>query len=123
MRSPGGEETVTQLVFHHLCEVAEVKEPFDLVYIVTRAYDARWHSELIESVLKPDGLAVGLQNGMTLDDMADVLGPERTFARRIASELGVDLSAVRGSGPAGRIVKRDVEDALPVGDTVGGTPP
>src|ERR1700759_349128 len=83
VRSPSGEEKVTQLDIHHLCEIAEVKEPFDLVYIVTKAYDARWHSELIKSVLAPDGLAVGLQNGMTLDDMADVLGPERTFASAI----------------------------------------
>lgn len=83
VRSPGGEEKVTRLDIHHLCEVAEVKEPFDLVYIVTKAYDARWHAELIKSVLKPEGLAVGLQNGMTLDDMADVLGPERTFASAI----------------------------------------
>ena len=83
VRSPGGEEEVTKLDIHHLCEVAEVKQPFDLVYIVTKAYDARWHAELIKSVLKLDGLAVGLQNGMTLDDMADVLGPERTFASAI----------------------------------------
>ena len=33
------------------------------------------------------------------------------LARRIASELGVDLTQLSGSGPAGRIVKRDVEDA------------
>jgi 2-dehydropantoate 2-reductase len=83
VRTPAGEEKVTRLNIHHLCEVAEVKQPFDLVYIVTKAYDARWHSELIKSVLAPDGLAVGLQNGMTLDDMADVLGPERTFASAI----------------------------------------
>lgn len=30
------------------------------------------------------------------------------LARRIASEHGVDLSAVRGTGPGGRIVERDV---------------
>jgi pyruvate dehydrogenase E2 component (dihydrolipoamide acetyltransferase) len=33
------------------------------------------------------------------------------LARRIASELGVDLNGLSGSGPAGRIVKRDVEAA------------
>jgi pyruvate dehydrogenase E2 component (dihydrolipoamide acetyltransferase) len=32
-------------------------------------------------------------------------------ALRLASELGVDLSQVRGTGPGGRIVKRDVEAA------------
>ncbi|MBS1894471.1 MAG: 2-oxo acid dehydrogenase subunit E2 [Actinobacteria bacterium] len=35
------------------------------------------------------------------------------LARRIASELGVDLAGLIGSGPAGRIVKRDVEAATP----------
>jgi pyruvate dehydrogenase E2 component (dihydrolipoamide acetyltransferase) len=33
------------------------------------------------------------------------------LARRIASELGIDLTGLTGSGPAGRIVKRDVESA------------
>jgi 2-dehydropantoate 2-reductase len=83
VRSPQGDEVVTQLNIHHLCEVAEIKQPFDLVYVVTKAYDARWHCELIKPLLAPDGLAVGLQNGMTLDDMADVLGAERTFASAI----------------------------------------
>jgi pyruvate dehydrogenase E2 component (dihydrolipoamide acetyltransferase) len=32
-------------------------------------------------------------------------------ARRLAEELGLDLAAVRGSGPDGRIVRRDVEEA------------
>ncbi|MCW4463693.1 pyruvate dehydrogenase complex dihydrolipoamide acetyltransferase [Sphingomonas sp. BT-65] len=35
------------------------------------------------------------------------------LARRIAAEKGVELSAVQGSGPGGRIVKADVEDAKP----------
>jgi pyruvate dehydrogenase E2 component (dihydrolipoamide acetyltransferase) len=40
------------------------------------------------------------------------------LAKRIAQENGVDLSSVAGSGPSGRIVKRDVEQAqggAPVG--------
>lgn len=40
---------------------------------------------------------------------------ERVFAsplaRRLAEQKGVDLAAVHGSGPHGRIVKRDIEDA------------
>ena len=32
-------------------------------------------------------------------------------ARRLAGELGVDLAAVSGSGPNGRVIKRDVEAA------------
>jgi pyruvate dehydrogenase E2 component (dihydrolipoamide acetyltransferase) len=33
------------------------------------------------------------------------------LAKRLASELGVDLSTVKGTGPEGRIVKEDVEAA------------
>ncbi|WP_423211103.1 pyruvate dehydrogenase complex dihydrolipoamide acetyltransferase [Paracoccus yeei] len=35
------------------------------------------------------------------------------LARRIAAEMGIDLAAVTGSGPHGRIVKADVEGAQP----------
>ena len=42
---------------------------------------------------------------------------ERVFAsplaRRIAEQKGLDLSQVQGSGPRGRIIKRDVEGATP----------
>jgi pyruvate dehydrogenase E2 component (dihydrolipoamide acetyltransferase) len=37
------------------------------------------------------------------------------LARRLADELGVDLGRVAGSGPGGRIVKRDVEAAKSAG--------
>ena len=48
---------------------------------------------------------------------ADGTGPGRVkaspLARRVASERGVDLATVSGSGPGGRIVKKDVESAPP----------
>ncbi len=34
------------------------------------------------------------------------------LAKRMAKDVGVDLAQVTGSGPSGRIVKRDVEEAL-----------
>ncbi len=37
------------------------------------------------------------------------------LARRLASERGVDLGAMQGSGPGGRIVKRDIESAAASG--------
>ncbi len=37
------------------------------------------------------------------------------LARRIASEKGLDLAALSGSGPGGRIVKADVEQAIAAG--------
>jgi pyruvate dehydrogenase E2 component (dihydrolipoamide acetyltransferase) len=35
------------------------------------------------------------------------------LAKRIAADRGLDLNGVAGSGPEGRIVKRDVENAVP----------
>jgi pyruvate dehydrogenase E2 component (dihydrolipoamide acetyltransferase) len=34
------------------------------------------------------------------------------LARRLASDRGIELSLVRGSGPGGRIIKRDIESAM-----------
>jgi 2-dehydropantoate 2-reductase len=74
------EETVTTPVrAMHLCEVATLREQFDAVFVVVKAYDTRWACELIEPYVKPDGLVVGLQNGMTVDVMSEVMGPGRTL--------------------------------------------
>ncbi|MFM8567933.1 MAG: dihydrolipoamide acetyltransferase family protein [Gemmatimonadota bacterium] len=37
------------------------------------------------------------------------------LARRLAGDVGVDLGALHGSGPGGRIVKRDIEAAMAAG--------
>lgn len=75
----------------HLCQVAEVKQPFDVVFLVMKAYDTRWACELIKSVLAPDGLVVGLQNGMSHEDIAAAVGRERTIGAviEIASNMWV----------------------------------
>lgn len=67
------------VVARHLCEVAEIREPFDVVLMLMKAYDTRWAAELIEPVLAPDGLLAGVQNGFTADAIADVVGPERAL--------------------------------------------
>ena len=65
------------------------------------------------------------QRPIKLDPFFEVRTPERNFgparlaggitvtplARRLASEAGIDLSKLRGSGPHGRIVAHDVESA------------
>jgi pyruvate dehydrogenase E2 component (dihydrolipoamide acetyltransferase) len=65
------------------------------------------------------------QRPVKLDPFFEVRTPERNFgparlaggvtvtplARRLASEAGIDLARLRGSGPHGRIVARDVENA------------
>jgi len=71
-----------------------------------------------------------------MDPFREVRTPERNFgpgrlaggtsvtplARRLAGERGIDLSRVSGSGPHGRIVARDVEQAMPgpTGQAIGG---
>ncbi len=44
------------------------------------------------------------------------------LAKRMAREEGLDLSAVHGSGPSGRIVKRDVEAAIGQGQPAAAAP-
>lgn len=45
------------------------------------------------------------------------------LARRIASERGLDISGVQGSGPGGRIIKRDIEQVAVSGTAQAPTPP
>jgi pyruvate dehydrogenase E2 component (dihydrolipoamide acetyltransferase) len=46
------------------------------------------------------------------------------LARRLARDKGLDVKDLHGSGPGGRIIKHDVEEAAsPAGDAVGGTAP
>lgn len=66
---------------------------------------------------------VGLEAGRAVESLEPVAAageemreaPDRVFAsplaRKIAAERGVDLSEVRGTGPGGRITRKDVEGA------------
>ena len=63
----------------NLCDVATLRHTFDIVFLLVKAYDTRWACELIKPVLAEDGLVVGLQNGMSIDDIAAVVGAERTI--------------------------------------------
>lgn len=44
------------------------------------------------------------------------------LARRIATERGIDLAAIQGTGPAGRIIQRDVESAVAAPAAAAATP-
>lgn len=75
---PDGTVTTAVDVFH-MCEVATMRDQFDIVFLGVKAYDTRWACELIKPLVAADGLVVGLQNGMTLDDVASIMGPERSM--------------------------------------------
>lgn len=74
-----GESRVTPVEVLHLCEVATLTEPFDVVLMLLKAYDSRWGAELIKPHLADDGLLVGVQNGMSASDIADIVGADRTL--------------------------------------------
>ncbi|MEQ1735262.1 MAG: 2-dehydropantoate 2-reductase [Rhodoglobus sp.] len=73
------EVQVTPVRVMHLCEVATIREPFDLVLIVVKAYDTRWACELIRPLLHDESVVVGVQNGMSIDDVIDIVGPDRAL--------------------------------------------
>ncbi len=73
------ETRVTPVPALHLCQVAELRTPFDIVFTSVKTYDTRWVAELMLPLLRDDGVFVGLQNGMTIDAVADVVGAERTI--------------------------------------------
>jgi 2-dehydropantoate 2-reductase len=86
----------------HLCEVAELREPFDLVLVLVKAYDTRWACELIEPWVAADGLVAGVQNGMTQGAIAEVVGPARAIGCviEISSEMTEPGIVHRHSGPS-----------------------
>lgn len=63
----------------HLSDVATLREPFDVVLVLVKAYDTRWAAELMKPLLAEDGVMVGVQNGMTLDDIAEIVGDDRAI--------------------------------------------
>ncbi len=64
---------------YHLSDVCTLNEKYDIVFLLAKAYDTRWMCEFIKPYLQGDGLVIGIQNAMTVDDIADVLGPSRTL--------------------------------------------
>lgn len=73
------ETVVTPAQPVHFCDVATLREPFDIVLLLVKAYDTRWAAALIAPLLADDGVVVGVQNGMTMDDIAAAVGAHRTL--------------------------------------------
>ena len=92
-----------QVRAHNLCDVCTFTERFDLVLLVTKAYDTRWSCELIKPYLAEDGLVAGVQNGMTTDTIADVVGSARTMGCVIEiSSMMFDPGIVQRHSPPPR---------------------
>ena len=64
---------------YHICDLASMTIQYDVVFLFTKAYDTRWACELIKPYLQENGVLIGVQNAMTLDDIAEILGADRTL--------------------------------------------
>ena len=73
----------------NLCDVCTLKEKFDIVLMVLKAYDAAWGSRLIAPYLKADGLMAAVQNGMTNQAVAEAVGSDRTIGYVIEISSGM----------------------------------
>ncbi|HEX3511890.1 MAG TPA: dihydrolipoamide acetyltransferase family protein [Solirubrobacteraceae bacterium] len=80
-------------------ETVSVREP--IAWIGDDAPAAAEHDEAAQPVAP--------QRAAAASEPARAEVSASPVARRLAAELGVDLAAISGSGPAGRIVREDVE--------------
>jgi 2-dehydropantoate 2-reductase len=87
----------------HLCDVCSLNETYDVVLLMVKAFDTRWMAEFIKPYLADDGLLIGVQNGMTAQDIAEIVGPGRTLgcAIELSSEL-FDPGVVKRNTPPER---------------------
>jgi len=73
------EELCVPVEAYHLCDLASMTCKYDVVFLFTKSYDTRWACELIKPYLHREGLLVGVQNAMTVDDIVEIVGEERTL--------------------------------------------
>jgi len=71
--------------------------------------------------LAPEELEVATTPEITTDTQGTGSVKASPLARRLATEMGVDLLTIKGSGPGGRVVKRDLEGAKTAVSTVAAT--
>jgi len=100
---PDGEDIHVEPDACHICDVCTFDRLFDVVLICFKAYDARWAAELIKPYVAADGLVVGVQNGLTAEDIAEIVGPHRTLGCvvELASELVAPGRVKRATRHAG----------------------
>lgn len=98
------DETITVPVrAFNLCDVATLTRRYEVVLIVMKAYDTGWAARLIEPLVRPDGLVVGVQNGMSTFDVADAVGDHRTLGSVIEiSSMMTDPGVVHRHSPPSR---------------------
>ena len=85
----------------------------DISAIVTSAGSAGSAPAPVTPSSRPSGAAAsGETSGAQTHSAPESASRSSPLARRLAADRGLSLGAVAGSGPGGRIIKRDIEAAL-----------
>jgi 2-dehydropantoate 2-reductase len=102
---------------HHLCEVSTFREPFEVVLLAVKTYDTRWACEMIKPHLAPDGMLIGMQNGMVADIVREIVGPQRTIGCviELSSEMFTPGLVKRNTPPAKTWIGLGILDGGPAG--------
>lgn len=99
----GDDENNVKVNAYHLSDICTLNEKFDIVLLTSKAYDSRWLTEFIKPYLADDGVIVAVQNCMTAEMIADIVGVERTVGCviELASQM-FEPGQVRRSTPKER---------------------
>jgi len=104
-----------------LSEAAKIAEGAEAAPVPAKAAPASAPKDEAEQVAAPAPAAAAAPAPASAPASAASEGRARVFAsplaRRIAGDAGLDIAAVKGTGPHGRIIRADVEDALAKGVT------
>lgn len=63
----------------YLHELANTTECFDIIFLASKANEARWLTEFIKPYMHPQSVIVGLMNGMTNQSIASIVGQDRVI--------------------------------------------
>lgn len=102
---------------YHLCDVCTLNQQFDIVLLAPKSYDTRWMAEFIKPYLKPDGVLVGVQNGMNDEAIVSIVGYPRVVG--CAFELSAEVFT------PGRVQRNTMRDRtwFGLGELHGGITP
>lgn len=98
---PEGDITVAVKALH-LCELAPLRTPFDVVFLACKSADSLWLTQLIEPHLAPAGVLVSLQNSLNDEWIAPVIGWRRDVASvvELAAQIVGPGKVRRRTGPS-----------------------
>src|SRR5687767_4255228 len=108
---PGSSATVRVEALHVSDVQSLIRKPLDVVLICTKSYDTAWAAMMVRPYLSAAGCVVSVQNSLNEEDIAAIVGWERTLGC-IASTISVVLpqagavSRVRTPGGSGYTVFR-----------------